>query len=141
MKDEDRALTSEGKAQIKEVARGLARILPKVDAVYSSPLLRAMQTAKRIAKVYGLDVTTSDALRPGASTRNAGALLKKSDARRVILVGHEPSLTENLSILANLGESPRIELKKGGCYGIAVRADGSAVLEWILTPRVLRRLS
>ncbi len=129
MKDEDRALTSEGKARMKEIARGLARIVPEVDAIYSSPLVRAMQTAKRVAKVYGLDVTPTDALRLDAPAKGIAALL---GAQRTILVGHAPELTRAIRMLAKA----EVELKKGGCCGIR-----GTTLEWVLTPKVLRKLS
>jgi phosphohistidine phosphatase len=126
-KDEERVLTKEGRADVKEIARGLKRVVKNVDAIYSSPLLRAMQTAKRIAKAYGIDVTTTDALRPGASPKE---LLKG----RVILIGHEPDMTETMRALTGI-KAGRVKLEKGGCYGIR-----DTTLEWILTPRVLRKL-
>ena len=126
-KDEERALTKKGRAEMKDIARGLKRVVKNVDAIYSSPLLRAMQTAKRIAKVYDLDVTMTDALRPGASPKE---LLKG----RVILIGHEPDLTETMRAITGI-KTGRVELDKGGCYGIS-----DTTLEWVLTPRVLRKL-
>lgn len=140
-KDEDRALTTEGQQRMKEIARGLTRIFPKLDAIYSSPLRRAVQTAQRVAKAYGgrVEVTVTDALRPGASPKELRALLESSGARRVIAVGHEPNLTHNLRALAHLGRSARVELKKGGCYGVRLTKTGG-VLEWVLPPRALRKL-
>ncbi len=138
-KDEDRALTPEGHVRVKEIARGLKRIFRKVDAIYSSPLVRAMQTAQRVAKAYDLEITRTDALRPGAKPKELQALLAKSKARRILVVGHEPNLTDNVRALAALGKSARIDLKKGGCCGVRLHADGSAVLEWVLPPRVLRK--
>jgi phosphohistidine phosphatase len=126
-KDEERALTKKGRAEMKDIARGLKRVVKNVDAIYSSPLLRAMQTAKRIAKVYDLDVTMTDALRPGASPKE---LLKG----RVILIGHEPDLTETMRAITGI-KTGRVQLDKGGCYGIR-----DTTLEWVLTPRVLRKL-
>jgi hypothetical protein len=59
---------------------------------------------------------------------------------RAIFVGHEPNLTDNLRALLKVGGSQAFELKKGGCYGVRIGADGSAVLEWVLPPRILRKL-
>lgn len=141
-KDEDRSLTAEGHARMKQIARGLERALPKAQAIYSSPLLRAVQSSLWVSKGYRsrVNVTTSDALAPGASHEDFRALIDSIQETRVIIVGHEPSLTDNLRALLNLGQSEAIELKKGGCYGIRIRADGSAVLEWMLPPRILRKL-
>jgi len=138
-KDEDRALTPEGQKRMKEIARGLARLFPKAAAIYSSPLVRALQTAQRVAKAYGgeVEITVTDALRPGASMKELRALLDSSKARHMIVVGHEPNLTDNVRALTALGKSARVELKKGGCCGVRLTKDG-AVLEWLLPPRALR---
>ena len=100
-----------------------------------------METAQRVAKAYGgrVEITVTDALRPGASAKELRALLDSSKARRVIVVGHEPNLTDNVRALAALGKSARVELKKGGCCGVRLTKDGG-VLEWILPPRALRKI-
>ena len=138
-KDEDRGLTAEGHAKMKQIARGLGAVLPKVQAIYSSPLLRAVQTALWVSKGYRsrANVNTVDALKPDASKKEFLALLKSIDDRRVILVGHEPSLTKHVSALVGVNVP---ELKKGGCYGVRIDPDGNAALEWMLTPRILRKL-
>ncbi|HKR66513.1 MAG TPA: histidine phosphatase family protein [Thermoanaerobaculia bacterium] len=141
-KDEDRSLTAEGHARMKQIARGLERVLPKAYAVYSSPLLRAVQTALWVSKAYRsrVAVNTTDALAPSATKKDFAALLEAIQEQRVVLVGHEPNLSDNLRAVLGLGRTQSVELKKGGCYGIRVHADGSAVLEWMLPPRILRKL-
>jgi phosphohistidine phosphatase len=140
-KDEDRSLTIEGHARMKEIARGLERALPKVQVVCTSPLLRAVQTALWVSKAYRsrVQIHTTDALAPGASRKQFLALIESIEAGRAILVGHEPNLSDNLAALVALDESS-IELKKGGCYGLRLREDRKASLEWLLPPRVLRKL-
>ncbi|MFZ2493886.1 MAG: phosphoglycerate mutase family protein [Thermoanaerobaculia bacterium] len=139
--DDDRSLTSEGHAKMKWIARGLERAFPKAQAIYTSPLLRAMQTALWVSKAYRsrVAVTTDDAVAPGHGTDELRDLIARIRERRVIFVGHEPNLSENFAALVGLN-GRRMELKKGGCYGIRVNEDGSAELEWMLTPRVLRKL-
>jgi phosphohistidine phosphatase len=139
-KDEDRGLTKEGHARMKEIARGLVEALPKVQVIYTSPLLRAVQTALWVSKGYKSRVTinTTDALAPGASAKEFRAFVDTITERRVILVGHEPNLTRSLGILTGV-DAEKFELKKGGCYGVRM-ADGSATFEWLLPPRVLRKL-
>lgn len=136
--DADRALTAKGHARMKSNARGLARALPKAEAVFTSPLLRAVQTALWVSRAYGskVNVTTTDALAPGAGTRQLRALLASMDVRRAVLVGHEPDLGKWLRALT--GQS--LELKKGGCAGVRLSAQG-ATLEWVLPPRLLRKLA
>jgi phosphohistidine phosphatase len=141
-KDEDRSLTAEGHARMKEIARGLEHLMPKVRAIYSSPLLRAVQTALWVSKAYRsrAAVTTTDALAPGATKKDFAGLIASIQEPRAILVGHEPTLSDNLRALVGLGRSRSVELKKGGCYGVRLNADGTAVLEWMLPPRILRKL-
>ncbi len=142
-KDEDRSLTSEGHARMKQIARGLERIFPKAQAIYSSPLLRAVQTSLWVSKGYRsrIKVNTSDFVRPGTSGKEFVVFLQSLPERRVIIVGHEPALTEHFIRLIGLKNPDRIELKKGGCYGLRLRASGSASVEWLLSPKVLRKLA
>lgn len=140
-KDEDRGLTSEGHARMKEIARGLAEVLPKAEVIYTSPLLRAVQTALWVSKAYKSRVTinTTDALAPGAAPKQLLALLDSIEARRVIVVGHEPTLSTHMAALIGMDRG-KLELKKGGCYAVRIAPDGTASLEWMLSPRVLRKL-
>src|SRR2546428_12294889 len=64
--DTERALTAEGKKKMKECAKGLRAIVPRVDVLATSPLTRALQTAAILATVYdkGAPVIV-DALSPG----------------------------------------------------------------------------
>ncbi|HEV7767921.1 MAG TPA: phosphoglycerate mutase family protein [Thermoanaerobaculia bacterium] len=140
-KDEDRGLTSEGHARMKEIARGLERVLPKAQAIYTSPLLRAVQTALWVSKGYKsrVNINTTDVLSPGVATKQFVALVQKIEEKRVIFVGHEPTLTANMAALTGVDAS-KLELKKGGGYGVRIAPDGTATLEWLLSPRVLRKL-
>ncbi len=140
-KDEDRGLTAEGHTRMKEIARGLERALPKAQVIYSSPLLRAVQTALWVSKGYKsrVNINTSDALAPGATTKQFMELLRSIEERRVIFVGHEPALSTNMAALVGI-ERANVELKKGGCYGVRIAPDGTATLEWLLSPRVLRKI-
>jgi phosphohistidine phosphatase len=134
--DEERALTDEGHKRMKEIARGLARIRPKVNAIYSSPLVRCLETAQYLSDRYDLGFATADELRPDADPKGVRALLDGTSGRIVICVGHEPTLSKMMLHLTKMKGA--IELKKGGCYG--VRFDGEkAQLEWMLSPRVMRR--
>ena len=142
-RDEDRSLTSEGHARMKMIARGIERAFPKAQAIYSSPLLRAVQTALWVSKGYRsrIKVNTTDALIPDASTTEFNDFINGIKDRRAIIVGHEPNLSSNLTEMVGLPSGDGIELKKGGCYGVRLRGDGIAVLEWLLSPRILKKLA
>lgn len=140
--DEERSLTAEGHGRMKQISKGLQEIFPKAQAIYSSPLLRAVQTALWVSKGYRsrIKVHTTEALSPGASAKEFMEFVDGLKERRVVLVGHEPTLTDNMMGLMKLKGSG-LELKKGGCYGIRILGEGGAVLEWLLSPRILRRLT
>jgi phosphohistidine phosphatase len=139
--DDERVLTATGARRMKQIGRGLARVFPKAEVIYSSPLIRCVQTAKRVAKSYGSATTmeTSDALKPGTDTDDIRALITSSEAQHIICVGHEPTLSAAMLAITKMSSDGAIELRKGGCYGVRLLADGSARLEWMLRPRVLRR--
>jgi len=105
--DRDRWLSMRG----REMARGLARLLREQsiepDAVVSSPLPRAIQTAELLAA--GLDYLGSieswRCLEPGAHPRVAATELATRGGA-VIVVGHEPSISSLGAFLAGLPAFP-----------------------------------
>jgi phosphohistidine phosphatase len=60
-RDEERKLTVKGRRDVEVIAR----VLPwKPSRVYTSPLLRAAETAKIIAHIYGIEVVVTEYLKP-----------------------------------------------------------------------------
>jgi phosphohistidine phosphatase SixA len=139
--DDARILTKTGNRRMKQIGRGLAKLFPKAEAIYSSPLIRCIETAEWVERAYGSAVLmkTTDALKPGADVDAFRVLLNKIKARYIIFVGHEPNLSTTMLAITGLHSDSTIELKKGGCYGLRIDADGTAPLEWMLPPRVMRR--
>lgn len=137
--DESRALTPEGQKKMKENAQGLARLLGAVDCIVSSPLVRCVQTALFVAKAVSLkqNVVTDDALRPASDVDAVRALIERTAGRTIILVGHEPLLTQSASSLTGFEGS--FELKKGGCYVLHWR-DDRFELDAVISPRLLRHV-
>jgi phosphohistidine phosphatase len=145
--DSKRPLTPEGKKKMESLARGLMRLGFDVDWIVSSPLVRALETAKLVAGELAsnapLDV--SDELRPGGSAEALIAFLAKhSNRKRVLVVGHEPDLSEMAGRLIGAGRRAHLALKKGGCCLITFddfppKSPGKLV--WWLTPRVMRKLA
>ena len=133
--DANRSLTDEGHAEMKKIARGLAVIFPKTDAIMSSPLLRAVETALRVGRRYkGYSaVETTNALLPEADPAATIELIRSIAGQRAILVGHEPHLSATLAALTGV----LIDFQKGGCACVRIPADGRAQLEWIASPKLL----
>ena len=91
--DELRPLTDEGRAQAERLGTDLATVDPAPDVVYSSPLLRARQTADVVARALDVEVKVDERLAPGATLDDVRALA--SDANRPFAtVGHQPDCSE-----------------------------------------------
>ncbi len=139
--DETRKLTKIGVARMKEIARGLAQVFPKAELICASPLVRAAQTGAHLAKGYRgkVEVRSLDALAPGQDATAFLEALEAMPERHILFVGHEPGLTQLLGELCGL-DTGKMGLKKGGCYGLRILVSGRAQLEWMMPPRVLRRI-
>jgi phosphohistidine phosphatase len=142
--DSKRPLTEAGINRFKEAVEGLAWLDVSIDEIFTSPLVRAKQTATLVANGLGnkTSVQTLDALAPGHSPRQVMNELSRAAKRnRIALVGHEPGLGE---LAAHLIGSPRaLPFKKGGACHIAIQGLMSrrpGELVWFLPPKVLRRL-
>jgi phosphohistidine phosphatase len=142
--DEQRPLSRDGARKWKRAARGLARVVPTVDQLLTSPLTRTFQTAEILAKALSPapKLQLFDALRPDTP---AGAVVTALRARSpkgtVVLVGHEPMLSELAALLLHL-QGP-LEFRKGAAMLLVTNGFGTrgpARLEWFLTPRVMREV-
>src|SRR5258706_9321346 len=142
--DTKRPLTEAGITRFKEVVEGLAWLEVEIDEIFTSPLVRAKQTATLLANGLGnkTSVKTLDALAPDHSPRQImNELSRSAKRRRIALVGHEPGLGELAAHL--VGAARALPFKKGGVCHIAVQGLASrraGELVWFLPPRVLRRL-
>lgn len=140
-----RPLTDDGKKKMKEAAKGLRSLVPRIDFLASSPLTRAMQTATILSKAYETSQpATVDALVPGQRPPAFADWLRQHLARKTVaVVGHEPSLGSIVSWLAAGSERSFVELGKGGACLLELGAKaeaGEAMLLWVLRPSHLRAL-
>ena len=142
--DTKRPLTETGINRFNEAVEGLAWLEIQIDEIFTSPLVRARQTATLLAQGLAnkAAVKTLEALAPGHSPRGVmNELSKSAKRRRIALVGHEPDLGELAAHL--IGSSRALPFKKGGVCHIAVQGLTSrrpGELVWFLPPKVLRRL-
>jgi phosphohistidine phosphatase len=142
--DEERPLTAQGKARFRSAARGLARICRRPDALLTSPLLRACQTAAIAARAWGkIAPQECPALASGDFDELAAALAAYPESALVALVGHEPHVSALLARLLDSSRSDPFTFRKGGAAFVELPgplAEGGALV-FYLPPRVLRRLS
>ena len=102
--DELRRLTPRGRDQARELGRRLARDGVHADAVLSSPLLRARETAEAIAKELGADSEPDDRLGPGC-TPEALRDTVRDRGETVVTVAHQPDCGRIAAALSG-GEEP-----------------------------------
>jgi phosphohistidine phosphatase len=138
--DEKRALTEEGRKKMRDAAAGFARLEQEIDIVYSSPLVRAVQTAEIVAKAIGHPgkVEIMKELSPGFAPREVAERLQaEKKMRSVILSGHEPNCSQLTSFL--LGDA-QFQFKKGAICLIETDSceAESGILIWHLSPQSLR---
>jgi phosphohistidine phosphatase len=145
--DERRPLTRAGRKKMRRAARGLRRVVRAIALLGTSPLVRAVQTAEIVARVYGrVTPLTIDALTPERPPADFLAWLADAAPGRdvIAVVGHEPHLSGLVSwLLGGRDEPSFVELEKGAACLLRFDgepAKGSACLEWLLPPRELRRL-
>ena len=94
--DELRSLTPEGREQARAVARELRERGIDADAVLTSPLLRARETAAEL----GLgEPEIEDKLAPGATPEDVRDAAS-GRGETVIVVGHQPDCSEAVLALA-----------------------------------------
>ena len=141
MADDERPLTDKGRRRFEEVARGLAEVCEPPDVLLTSPLPRALETARIAARAWGEVTPTSEpALAEGNVDRILAVIAGQAPDQHVAIVGHEPTLSGLLARLLGSGAAERFSFRKGGVAHLDLPgspAEGGR-LEWFTRPRILR---
>lgn len=142
-KDDTRPLDKLGIDQSHNVGRALGAMKISFEAILCSPLLRAQQTATVVAEEIGHKdkLVMEPALHPGGTYEQFQDILRRHESKdSILIVGHNPSMTEFLNKLLMGEDAPdAIEVKKAMIA--KVEKNGSkAMLKWCLPPKVLRAL-
>lgn len=139
--DSARPLTAKGRRRFRKAAKAFARLGEPLDHIFSSQLVRAVQTAEiLVSAVKGDEVGILDELRPdvgvGKLLAEVGRRVKDDEA--VALVGHDPQMTALVAVLGNAGKDAEIDFPKGAIVRIDVGALPSArpsQPRWWLKPK------
>jgi phosphohistidine phosphatase len=134
--DEERRLTERGRAQAEAAGRALAALRVEIHFAFTSPRVRARDTARLACEALGVGPIEHEPLSLGFDADDARELMAAAGAdQRVLVVGHEPDFSQVVHDLTG----GRVDLKKGGLAG--VRLDGtSGELIVLLRPRELDRI-
>lgn len=137
--DESRTLTDKGRRRFRRAARAFARMEEPVNAIFTSPLVRAVQTAEILAgalKVARVQVLEELRFEHPPKAVLAALARQVKDGEAVALVGHEPQMSGLLAALAQLGPE-RLEVRKGSILRVDVDAlpPSSAEFKWWMKPK------
>ena len=135
--DDERQLTDRGRDQARAAGAALAAMKVEVHLAFTSPKVRARDTALLACEPLGIEPVEHEALSAGFDADEALTLMAAAGAdQRVLVVGHEPDFSQVVQDLSGA----RVDMKKGGIA--AVRLDGTrGELIVLLRPRELDRIA
>lgn len=139
----DRFLTEEGIEKTRAAAQGLATLLDKAPAIFTSPYRRAVETAEILTEVLGgarEAVRTTEALLPERDPAEAMGLLDDVEGD-ALFCGHAPNLDLIFThaLTGRMGEWVHLKKASAACLELSPKRNRVRLL-WLLPPSVLRRL-
>jgi phosphohistidine phosphatase len=135
--DADRELTARGERQAIAAGEGLARLGVEFSACFTSPKVRARDTARLACQALNIEPVEVDVLANGFDRDDAlELLLGYGDDARVLIVGHDPSFTQLVHDLTG----GRVDFKKGGVAAVRVQGPSGELIV-LLRPRELESLA
>ncbi|HEX7862925.1 MAG TPA: phosphohistidine phosphatase SixA [Verrucomicrobiae bacterium] len=145
-RDRDRVLTEEGRDKSREGGKALRKLDVEFDAIFSSAFPRAWQTAELVADELDEKKLLQELpeLEAESNVQRALGGLKRvlKNQASVLIVGHEPILSQLISVLLSGHSGLSITMKKGAvCKLSCVRPEpGGCRLEWLLNAKQLCRM-
>lgn len=137
MPDEQRGLTPAGLTDIQKISKHISRMEGRPEQLFSSPFLRAKQSAEPFSQSWDLKIQAVDWLLPGVAPSQVLGELRKYSEEGIALVGHLPNLGLVLGTLV-WGLPPKeVVIPKSGVAFLNLTAwdPGTAKLQWLLTPK------
>jgi phosphohistidine phosphatase len=138
--DAERPLSKQGRKQARRLGRHLADLGQKVDAIRTSPRVRAADTARLVGKALGVRPSVDERLGGGFDFDDLRSLAGSMGAEvtDLMLVGHDPDLSDLVSQLVGA----HVGLVKGSLATIELEgrdpAPGRGTLRWLLPPEAIR---
>ncbi len=144
--DAARELTKEGKEEARLAGAALAKLGAKPDHIFTSPLVRARQTAEQAGKALKFDgyVEVLAELENGHSADQLLKALKPySDAKELLLVGHMPDLAGHLAALIGAEDAGNLALGKGSvaCVELEQLRAAAGQLKWLMRQKQLAEIA
>lgn len=151
----DRHLTYTGTTEIKNIANSIKKLRIKIDLILTSPILSCKQTGEIINDLFNrrIPLIICNDLKPeGKFIDFYNKILKYKNTSSILIVGHEPYLSSMINDIISNNDTDRnynkntknIILKKAGLSRIKITSTVPKLkgeLRWLLTPRILKKLS
>jgi phosphohistidine phosphatase len=135
--DFDRELTERGRAQSRSAGVALAALELTFQAVYTSPKVRARDTALLACEALGEEPIVTPVLAEDFSVADARDLLLGVEPDgRILVVGHNPDFAQVVFDLTGA----RVDFKKGGVAGVRLEGTRGELIA-LLRPRELERIT
>ena len=137
--DYDRWLTDEGRRTVTTVGEMLSRMDLRYARVYTSPLVRAVQTAEILAAMQpGFDgplrVHRALSTEEGTTAQALQPLEHAGEQDVIVMVGHMPKVGILSAHLGRLAHAPSFS---PGSVCLLNVDDGKGRVQWMLDPRTL----
>ena len=151
----DRPLTYTGTSEIKSIANSIKKLRIKIDLIVTSPIFSCKQTSEIINDLFNkrIPLIICNDLKPeGNLVDFYNKILKYKNTSSILIVGHEPYLSSMINDIISNNDADRnynknnnnIILKKAGLSRIKITSTVPKLkgeLRWLLTPRILKKLS
>ena len=142
--DNQRPLTEKGRKKLGKIARNLDKLDLTFDLILTSPYLRARQTAEVVADELDIKkklLVESENLTPlGFADKLVEEINAREPVGNLLIVGHEPFLSQLIGMLVAGDASLNVDMKKAGLCKLSTEQltyGRCATLEWLLTPALL----
>ena len=128
LSDGERYLSKKGRRTVREVGKALRKAGVSIDAVLTSPLVRAVQTAELVAEQLGFDgiIEVLPSLVPIGPIETSAETIR-GRASSLVVVGHEPSISALAGLLTRQGHFPPMRKSQVVC----IHADEAV---WTIDP-------
>ena len=127
IRDDERPLTPKGEQRMRQIAGGLLKLDLKLDRIVTSPLPRRAKRPRSWPTCMGIRerLEISNVLQTGSIAAAIQRWLRERTEDRLMIVGHNPTLSDLVSLLVLGSTQPLIcDLKKGGIAALT-RPPGS----------------
>lgn len=139
--DKVRPLSEEGKRDIEKIGKLLSDKRIIIEKVFTSPYLRAFQSAEIIVRCLNLqlNINETDNLLSEADPKGLVRFLNENESNSTLLVTHQPFVGSLVAYLIGC-RNLQIEIRKGALLKIESDfpiVEGRGVLKFLVQPDII----